>query len=99
MAIEELDTMARPKTVTALHDWMHQNWLGDSDVAVKLNALPEMSSRRPVNARQIARWRKGLAVPRPYYALALETLTEGRVTGRDFMQAKVLTDEEDKKDD
>jgi len=92
-------TMARPETVTALHDWMHQNWFGDSDVAGKLNALPELAGRKPVNARQVARWRKGLAVPRPYYALALETLSAGRVTSRDFNQAKVRTDEGEQKDE
>lgn len=91
--------MARPETVTALHDWMHENWLEDRHVAEKLNVLPELENRKPVNARQVARWRKGLAVPRPYYALALETLTGGRVTSRDFMQAKLRTDEEEKKGD
>lgn len=91
--------MARPENVTSLHDWMHANWFEDRHVAEKLNAMPELANRKPVNARQVARWRKGLAVPRPYYALALETLTVGKVTSRDFNQAKLRADEEEKKGD
>jgi|SRR5579859_1936607 len=84
--------MAKPEIYTALYAWARDNWLGDSEIAERLNALPEMEGRKPVNARQVARWRKGLAVPRPYYAKAITVLTDGKVTADHFNDAKLLTE-------
>jgi hypothetical protein len=93
-----LTSMAKPRIVTALHEWMRENWLGDKELAEKLNAMPQLNGRKPVNARQIARWRKGLAVPRPYYIVALTVLSEGRVGAEHFVQAVLLTEEEEPPD-
>jgi hypothetical protein len=75
--------MARPKVVTALTEWMRDQWLTDAELAVKLNAHPKLQDKT-ITARQIARWRKGLALPRPYYVEALREMSDGKVTADSF---------------
>jgi hypothetical protein len=42
---------------------------------------------RTVNARQVARWRKGEAQPRPWASKALAEISDGKVDANSFVEA------------
>jgi len=75
--------MAKPQVVTEMQIWMLEQGLRDPDVAEKLT----QQMGKSISARQVFRWRKGLSYPRPAHAMALETLSSGRVTARTFAEA------------
>lgn len=76
--------MARPKVVTDMQIWMLRTGRKDIDLANEINVL--LDGQREVNARHVARWRKGLALPRyPELYKALQTLSEGKVTANSFV--------------
>lgn len=78
--------MARPHNVTALLRWMVETGRNDTKLAKEISLLmPD----KTVTARQVARWRKGLFVPRPYYVALLTELSGGRVTADSFVEAKM----------
>lgn len=75
----------KPQFVTALQVWMLETGRTDRQLSIDINYM--MGSNKPVNARQIARWRKGLAQPRPWALKALATLSEGKVDANSFVEA------------
>lgn len=76
--------MAKPKVVTDMQVWMLKTDRTDVKLAKEINEL--LAGKRVVNERHVARWRRGLALPR-YQELykALETLSEGKVTANSFI--------------
>jgi hypothetical protein len=84
--------MAKPRTVTDMQIWMLETGRTDVSLAAELTAKlqgPGYSSRE-INARTIARWRKGLMLPRyPQHLALLTELSGGRVTANSFVEASV----------
>lgn len=76
--------MARPKVVTDLQIWMLRTDRTDIKLANEINEL--LVGKRTINERHVARWRKGLALPRyPEIYKALQALSEGKVTADSFV--------------
>jgi hypothetical protein len=82
--------MARPYTVTALQIWMLETGRTDVSLAEELSDTPEVG--KSISSRQVARWRKGLSMPRPYHVAALTKLSEGRVDANTFAEARMKED-------
>lgn len=92
MSIQYLDTvdtslegdagMAKPRVdVTEMLRWMFDAQLND----IELAAILTERVGRSISPRQVFRWKRGLSVPRPAYALELEKLSNGRINGKTFM--------------
>ena len=89
--------MARPRIVTDLQVWMIETGRSDSSLAAELTArlrdLPSKNMRntgKTVTDRTVARWRKGLFVPRyPQHLAILADLSGGRVTANSFAEARL----------
>lgn len=73
--------MAKPKAVTAMLRWMFDSGINDIELA---KTLTERVGRS-ISPRQVFRWKRGLSIPRPAYALELEKISEGRINGQTFM--------------
>lgn len=86
--------MARPQVVTDMQIWMLQTGRNDVRLAQEMNE--KLAGVRAINERHIARWRKGLALPRyrELYA-ALEDISGGRVTLASFVHVKGPEDGKD----
>jgi hypothetical protein len=88
MYIDELSEMARPRVVTELQVWMLETGRTDVSLAREINAL--LPDDRRTTERSVARWRKGLALPRyPEFVAFLTKLSEGRVTADCFIGARI----------
>jgi hypothetical protein len=83
--------MAKPRTVTDMQIWMLETGRTDVSLAAELTAkLRGPSYSREIAARTVARWRKGLMLPRyPRHLAALTELSGGRVTANSFVEASV----------
>jgi hypothetical protein len=75
----------KPRRVTALQHWMLETGRTDIALSHEINGL--RSGNKAVNARQIARWRKGLAQPRPWALKLLATMSDGKVDANSFVEA------------
>jgi hypothetical protein len=75
----------KPRRVTALQHWMLETGRTDIALSIEINGL--RGENKSVNARQIARWRKGLAQPRPWASRLLAELSEGKVDANSFVEA------------
>lgn len=78
--------MAKPHPATELLAWMVETGRNDTKLAQEISAL---DPQKTVTARQVARWRKGLFIPRPYYVDLLAKLSNGRVTAASFVAARL----------
>jgi len=87
--------MAKPRTVTDMQIWMLETGRTDVSLASELSAKlqgPSYSTlrSREIGARAVARWRKGLMLPRyPQHLAVLNELSGGRVTANSFVDASV----------
>lgn len=87
--------MAKPQTVTDMQIWMLETGRTDVGLAAELTAKlhgPGYSAlrSREIGARTVARWRKGLMLPRyPQHLAVLTELSGGRVTANSFVEASV----------
>jgi hypothetical protein len=85
--------MAKPRVVTDMQIWMLETGRTDVSLAAELTAKlrdPAYAAlrNREVNERTVARWRKGLALPRyPQQFALLTQLSGGRVTANSFVEA------------
>jgi hypothetical protein len=69
--------MARPRFVTELQVWMIETGRDDTSLAAELSD----KLKEDINARTVARWRKGYSSPRDTrHVLSLSELSGGRVT-------------------
>lgn len=75
----------KPQAVTALQVWMLETGRTDIALSSEINLL--RGANKSVNARQIARWRKGLAQPRPWALKTLQSLSDGKVDANSFVEA------------
>lgn len=75
----------KPRRVTALQHWMLETGRTDIALSHEINSLRGVN--KTVNARQIARWRKGLAQPRPWASKLLSDLSDGKVDANSFVEA------------
>lgn len=76
----------KPRRVTALQHWMLETGRTDIALSHEINGL-RGELGRTVNARQVARWRKGLAQPRPWASKALAEISGGKVDANSFVEA------------
>jgi hypothetical protein len=87
--------MAKPRVVTDMQIWMLETGRTDVSLAAEISAKlqdPNCSALRirEITARTVARWRKGLMLPRYPQLLALLTdISRGRVTANSFVEARV----------
>jgi hypothetical protein len=87
--------MAKPRTVTDMQIWMLETGRTDVSLAAELTAKLQgldysTLRRREIFARTVARWRKGLMLPRyPQHLAVLIELSGGRVTANSFVEATV----------
>jgi hypothetical protein len=82
--------MARPRVVTAMQVWMLETGRTDRSLAGELSARLAAKGNKAINERQVARWRKGLALPRyPVFVALLTELSQGRVTADSFVEASM----------
>jgi excisionase family DNA binding protein len=87
--------MAKPRTVTDMQIWMLETGRTDVSLAAELTAKLQgpgysMLRSREIAARTVARWRKGLMLPRyPLHLAVLTELSGGRVTANSFVEASV----------
>jgi len=85
--------MAKPRVVTDLQIWMLATGRTDVSLAAELTAklrdpAYDAMRNREINQRTVARWRKGLQLPRTAQHFALLTqLSGGRVTADSFVKA------------
>jgi len=85
--------MAKPRVVTDMQIWMLETGRTDVSLAAELTARfrnPAYAGMRikEVNERTVARWRKGLQLPRyPQQFALLTELSAGRVTADSFIKA------------
>lgn len=77
--------MAKPHPATELLNWMTETGHTDTSLA---NKISELDPTKTVSARQVARWRKGLFIPRAYYMDVLTKLSGGRVDANSFAEAR-----------
>lgn len=82
--------MAKPEVVTDLQIWMLMAKKRDTDLAKDINELLGDRLERPINERHVARWRKGLMLPRHTEIYeALEQLSAGKVTANSFVKPRL----------
>jgi hypothetical protein len=85
--------MPHPRPVTDMQVWMIETGRTDTSLAAELTAKvkepPYKAMRIPaVSGRTVARWRKGLVLPRyPQHVAILSILSGNRVTANCFVQA------------
>lgn len=75
----------KPRRVTALQHWMLETGRTDIALSHEINSL--RGENKTVNARQIARWRKGEAQPRPWALRVLADVSGGKVDANSFVEA------------
>jgi len=75
--------MDRP--ATALAHWMLDTGRTDIALSYEINSL--RGDNKPINARQIGRWRKGKAQPRPWALKILADISGGKVDANSFVEA------------
>jgi hypothetical protein len=81
--------MATPQVVTDMQIWMLETGRTDISLAAELSARLQKEGHRETNARQVARWRRALALPRyPRFFALLTELSKGRVTADGFVGAR-----------
>jgi hypothetical protein len=82
--------MAKPRVVTDLQVWMLETGRTDRSLAAEMTARLSLEAHKTINERQVARWRKGLALPRyPQFMALLTELSRGRVTADSFVEARM----------
>ena len=82
--------MARPRVVTELQIWMLETGRTDNSVAAELSAKVQKEGHKEITARQVGRWRKGLALPRyPRFVALLTEISKGRVTAKGLVEARI----------
>src|SRR5579863_1856972 len=87
---EEAIDMAKPQIVTDLQLWMIVSKKRDTDIAKEINEFLGDRLERPINERHVARWRKGLQLPRHTEIFeALDHLSNGKVTANSFYKPKL----------
>jgi hypothetical protein len=80
--------MAKPRVVTELQVWMLETGRTDVSWAREINA--RLPNDRNITERTVARWRKGLQLPRyPELVALLTRLSEGRVTANCFISERL----------
>jgi hypothetical protein len=87
--------MAKPRTVTDMQIWMLETGRTDVSLAAEITAKLQSADygklrSKEIGARTIARWRKGLMLPRyPQHLAILAELSGGRVTANSFVEASI----------
>ena len=87
--------MAKPRVVTDMQVWMLETGRTDVSLAHELTEKlqdPNYGALRirEIGARTVARWRKGLMLPRyPQHLMLLTEISGGRVTANSFVEARV----------
>jgi hypothetical protein len=76
----------KPRRVTALQTWMLETGRTDRALANEINMMAG-DTGRVINARQVARWRKGEQQPRPWATKLLTDMSGGKVDGNSFVEA------------
>lgn len=79
--------MVKPRVVTDLQLWMIATGKTDVSLAREINKFLGDRLDRQINERHVARWRRGIMLPRhrEIYG-ALESLSEGKVTANSFVK-------------
>ena len=75
----------KPRPVTALQIWMLRTGRTDVALATEINGL--RGANKLIGSRQIAKWRKGAAQPRPWVLKIMATLSDGEVDANSFVEA------------
>jgi hypothetical protein len=73
-----------------LQIWMLETGRTDNSLAAELGAKVQVEGHKEITARQVGRWRKGLALSRyPRFVALLTELSRGRVTANSFVEARM----------